>query len=251
MNLDVMAGYVVPSDYVRTHFINSKAKKVSLYIHAFPDGGFSGGKGVKSITNSYEKYEYCKNNFDVLTILNKSSFSRKKNLLTKKLMSFEEDAMNILKRKFKKLWDSGLSTVEIEDKLNINCIISNSIKKDLKLPNFNPKHKYGSRNGVGYPIEARVEAFKLRKKGKSFREISRRLNKKHGYTTTATTIRGWRGKKGWCDKIEIPTKDSKGRRFYQPSYGKKYICKRCGKEFKSKFYLDRHSNAKTLRGCKK
>ena len=218
--MDIDKIYVIPQNYIN----KKEGSKTIIGIHATPTTAIK----EKLIGDTYEMFEVCKglDKLHIFKIDNKTSFTKKKNNLTKLLLDYKnkklKETMEIiqsiyndktilypLKELSKKMGTSMATTKRWCDKLEI---------------------EYPDKHGTRYNPRIHKEILKLWELGYNRREIAKKMKLQPSMLSSITK------------QHNLPKTN--------PNKSKRHECEKCGKTFPYLNRLKLHQNAKTKRGCK-
>tara|TARA_R110000824_G_scaffold324271_1_gene511223 strand:+ start:81 stop:920 length:840 start_codon:yes stop_codon:yes gene_type:complete len=133
--VDVM--YIIPQEYIYQRQQLSGNVGISITSHRPPHKSCSIFTG-----NTYDKFSMCKLDLDLFTQNNKSAFTRKKNMLAKKLLSYESEIEIKVFKEFNEVFnnkDIQFPTKELSEKLHMTKASVIRIRKRLGIK---PKTTY-------------------------------------------------------------------------------------------------------------
>jgi len=177
-NIDVM--YLIPQEYI--HVISKKRTDRNVHLTILTEQP----PWRLSLTgNNYDKFSICKIDLDVFKQDNKSAFTRKKNMLAKKLLSYENNIEAQFLKEITDIFndkDIRYPSKEVSERFNISKHSVWKVRKQLGIKINNARKKPDS--------YIKREIVKLWNKGHTRMEIKKMLR-------TST------------DRIRILTKDLK------------------------------------------
>ena len=183
--------YIIPQKYI--HERGLRGYKISA----------SKEKGRFSLCDSYMRFDSCRNiGFDIFTNDNKSSFTRRKNTVTKKLLQFEKDCKKEFKKEFIAFFKKEHVTIDEAMKyfnLGRSPIIKYRRKFGIDVGGGKYKRKQ-YRYFDGDTEDLKKEILRLWDAGLPRTEIYKSVKV------------GWRVMKQLCDELNLPHR-SKGRKF--------------------------------------
>lgn len=155
-----------------------------------------------SLCDSYMRFDSCRNvSFDIFTNDNKSSFTRRKNIVSKKLLQFEEDCKKQFKKEFITFFNDDVTIDEAMVYFNLG-----------RTPIINYRRKFGLDVGGGKYKRKQYRYFDgdtedLKK------EILRLWDAGLNRTDIYKSVRvGHKVMKQLCNELDLPHR-SKGRKF--------------------------------------
>ena len=152
--------FVIPQSYIYEQAKRNNNLENKSVLITIPTKRPIKNVGFFRLCNNYDKFRMCKDNLDVFKQDNKPAFTRKKNQLTKRLLSYEDDCLESMKEEFlriytdknihnpsqvvedelgiKTLWKKGYTREEIKKELQLNSRRITRICRELTLPRDNP-----------------------------------------------------------------------------------------------------------------
>lgn len=135
--------YIIPQPYLveRAKRVKSKSSyQLNILVNPVSDRETNGYTTYHGVCNSYDKFECCKEIWDVFNIKSKSWFGRKKNQLSKQLLSYEDNCRKKLKEQILDLWNKGYESKDILKVMPIGNVTLQRFKRELELPAHNPQN---------------------------------------------------------------------------------------------------------------
>ena len=177
---NIEAMYIIPQEYI--HVISKKRKDRNVHLTILTEQP----PWRLSLTgNNYDKFSICKIDLDVFKQDNKSAFTRKKNMLAKKLLSYEDNIEAQFLKEITDIFndkDIRYPSKEVSERFNISKHSVWKVRKQLGIKIKNARKKPDA--------EVKKEIIRLWNKGHTRMEIKKMLR-------TST------------DRIRILTKDLK------------------------------------------
>jgi hypothetical protein len=128
--------FVIPQGYIYEQGKRDNNLENKSVLIAIPIERPVRNKGTFKFCSNYDKFRMCIDNLDVFKQSNKSTFTRKKNQLTKRLLNYQEDCLKDMKEEFLKIYndkDIHNPNQVVEDKLGIKHDIRWQWAKELGL----------------------------------------------------------------------------------------------------------------------
>ena len=128
-NNKIKVMYLIPQEYIHQKQQLSGDAHISITSDRPPHKSCSIFTG-----NTYDKFSMCKLDLDLFTQSNKSAFTRKKNILAKKLLSYESEIEIKVFKEFNEMFNNKevqYPTKELSEKLNMTKATVIKIRKRL------------------------------------------------------------------------------------------------------------------------
>jgi len=128
-NNEIKVMYLIPQEYIHQKQQLSGDAHISITSDRPPHKSCSIFTG-----NTYDKFSMCKLDLDLFTQNNKSAFTRKKNILAKKLLSYESEIEIKVFKEFNEMFNNKevqYPTKELSEKLHMTKATVIKIRKRL------------------------------------------------------------------------------------------------------------------------
>ena len=128
--------FVIPQSYIYEQAKRNNNLENKSVLITIPTKRPIKNVGFFRLCNNYDKFRMCKDNLDVFKQDNKPAFTRKKNQLTKRLLSYEDDCLESMKEEFLRIYtDKNIHNPSkvVEDELGIKTDIRWKWAKELGL----------------------------------------------------------------------------------------------------------------------